>query len=278
MLFKLLKRTWLYKLCDKLRNIIFDSVARIEQRQQNHDAALKSLSANDTSTLEALVHLVQRAPADNALAESRQAALLREIRERSETTSDLLAGIGRRLGQLERAVAAGREGIAMRADVETIMRERLDGLARALDARFGALEVAFEASRDGSLTHRPSGAQGEPELKLIAHLGGLLPKRVALDIGANVGNYSQALLNAGFEVHAFEPNPAVLEKLQTRLGARQGFTAHGLALGSRDGKLPLHVVRDVSPQQWFVDVSELSTLGNHALPKASNTPGASTSP
>ena len=433
MLIRFLKRTWFFKKIEKIKNFFWvtlerieAAMGRIEQKQQARDAALASLAANDTSTLEALLHLVQRAPADNALAESRQAAMLREIRERFEATGAHLTVLGRRLEQvvsrdeqvalcarlddlersvasgheaLERAVKAGREGVAMRSDLESLrgrldefgrvlgahrealegavaagregmvvrtdldgLRGRLDELGRVLgaryealeravaagregvamrsdldglrgrleelwrvqDARHEALERAVAAGRDGMATHSDleslrgrldevgrvlgtrqeameravaGGQEGvatrsdlnalaerlgdhaakqgeeirytadEPELGLIAHIAPLLPRRVAIDIGANVGKYSEALLDAGFEVHAFEPNPPVLEQLRKRLGASKKFTAHGFALGAQDGKLPLRLVQDLSPERYYGDVSLLSTLTTHALPE-----------
>jgi hypothetical protein len=45
----------------------------------------------------------------------------------------------------------------------------------------------------------------EPEIGLLAHLLPLLPNPVALDIGANTGRFAHELVEAGFEVFAFEP-------------------------------------------------------------------------
>ena len=356
MLIRLLKLTWLYRGFDKLRSLVVETLARIEVRlsasagslqqleqhqhhlagQQNvlhaqqhqlsaeQSALLRELSANDTSMLEALVHLVQRAPADNALAESRQAALLREVRERSDATADQLIGFGRRLGRLsdredmalllkrvdalairseaqtaarlahveqtlERIVASVSESVAASARNESAVELRIAALEQAFDSRLDELNISIGALRNGvairadieTLAVRlgpvasggagkkspPSGSAGEPDLGLMTHLAPLLSNRKALDIGANIGNYSAALLDAGFEVHAFEPNPEVFEKLSARFVGRSQFKAHAVALGSRDGASPLHLLRDVSPEHSFVDVSELSTLGDHPLPE-----------
>jgi FkbM family methyltransferase len=149
---------------------------------------------------------------------------------------------------LEVALAAWRGRVATTSDIEA--------LAARLKPQINGNGV--KATEDDVV---------EPELDLVAHLAPLLPKRIAVDIGANVGKYSEALLDAGFEVHAFEPNPAVLEKLRARLGGQKGFAAHGIAVGSGDGKVPLHLIRDVSAEHWFGDASLFSTLGNHALPE-----------
>jgi FkbM family methyltransferase len=167
------------------------------------------------------------------------------------------------------------------------LQERLTSLEASMETRFDGIEVAVTALRervvprsdttaDAGNGHSDATVQAgnghsagsdEPELALVAHLAHLLPNRVAFDVGANLGRYSDALLDAGFAVHAFEPNPAVLDKLRARLQERAGFSAHGFALGSADGRLPLHLVRDVTVGHEFADASIFSTLGDHPLPE-----------
>ena len=77
----------------------------------------------------------------------------------------------------------------------------------------------------------------EPEL---GHLPLLVARgRVALDVGANKGGYTQALLRLAAAVHAFEPNPALLPWLSRLRDSR--LTIHPLALGERDGEAVLRV-------------------------------------
>jgi hypothetical protein len=165
MLIKMLKSTWLYKKFDGLRNTVFRifermenrqaqelaALSSIEHRQQQQDEVLASLSANDTSILEGLLHLVQRAPADNALAESRQAALLREIRERSDASADQLLALARRLGKL-----ADREDHAtLAARMDTFERgvsTRLEALNDAFAPRLKAIEEKIASAREGLAT------------------------------------------------------------------------------------------------------------------------------
>lgn len=89
-------------------------------------------------------------------------------------------------------------------------------------------------------------ARQNPETGLMAFLYSFLPDRTALDVGANVGDVSERLLEAGYEVFAFEPFPPTLEKLQARLQERPGFHAFGCAIGAADSTLPLHVATDRS--------------------------------
>jgi len=68
-----------------------------------------------------------------------------------------------------------------------------------------------------------------------------LASGLCLDIGANIGCISQALLKSGFRVHAFEPQPEVSKVLTANMLAAGGeFSVHNVALGSSFGtaKMP----------------------------------------
>ncbi len=267
MLEQLLKRTPLFKTIQRVKDLMLEKLDRVEKRLDRIDAQQAEHSANDTSILEALVHLVQRAPADNAIAESRQAALLREIRQRADTTDERLIGYGRQILELERAfrerydaleksIAAGREAVLQRADLD------------ALVVRLQREEIGLAPRLDGA-----PGGEDEPELALVSHLTAFIPHRVAIDVGAHAGVYSEALLKAGFAVHAFEPNPKMISQLRARLGGRPGFAAHALAVGSSDGTLSLHLLKDSTADHVY-DASTLSTFTTHALPDGLTYDGA----
>ncbi|HXA40171.1 MAG TPA: hypothetical protein VNW53_14320, partial [Phenylobacterium sp.] len=53
--------------------------------------------------------------------------------------------------------------------------------------------------------------KGEPELRLVSILADR--RRVSIDVGANKGVYSYALLPHSKAVHAFEPNPKLFRVL-----------------------------------------------------------------
>jgi FkbM family methyltransferase len=74
-----------------------------------------------------------------------------------------------------------------------------------------------------------------PELLLLGHLAPYLERNVAIDVGANTGDSAQALLDAGFSVFAFEPNPSAYQKLVERFAETRDFTAFDLAIGAADG-------------------------------------------
>lgn len=68
---------------------------------------------------------------------------------------------------------------------------------------------------------------GEEAAKIVSLGNGL-----CLDIGANVGFMSMALLSSGFEVMSFEPQPALLELLRKNCPLAK---CYGYALSDRNG-------------------------------------------
>lgn len=63
---------------------------------------------------------------------------------------------------------------------------------------------------------------------------------LCFDIGANIGEKSEAMLDAGAKVVAFEPNPRVLPELHARCAHRRDWTCVAAALGSGAGIATLH--------------------------------------
>ena len=106
-----------------------------------------------------------------------------------------------------------------------------------------------------------------PEVGLMAHLYSFLPNRTALDIGANVGDVSECLLRAGYEVYAFEPLQPVFEKLQQRLGPDPRFHVYQMAIGGADETMELHIAVNESEGHDDPDPTLFSSLANHPLPE-----------
>ena len=59
----------------------------------------------------------------------------------------------------------------------------------------------------------------------------LPPNALCFDVGANIGDKSEALLQAGGRVVAFEPNPLVLPELRARCNHYKNWTVVEVALG-----------------------------------------------
>lgn len=80
---------------------------------------------------------------------------------------------------------------------------------------------------------------------------------VAIDCGANVGKVSERLLDAGYVVHAFEPEPMALAELKNRLDGRQNFILHEKAVGTAPGTATLFRHRDVMNNKKRTEASSL---------------------
>jgi FkbM family methyltransferase len=85
--------------------------------------------------------------------------------------------------------------------------------------------------------YRKALLRGEAELRLLPRLAD--PRRASLDIGANKGVYSYALLKCSAKVHAFEPNPKLFAMLSRWAESRVAL--HPYALGDRAGTTMLHI-------------------------------------
>lgn len=86
------------------------------------------------------------------------------------------------------------------------------------------------------------GRPHEPEFEIFGRLT-VASTHSIIDIGANRGQSidSIRLYLPDAEIHAFEPQQTLAERLQRAYGARPGITVHGIGLGSRPGELQLFV-------------------------------------
>jgi len=178
-------------------------------------------------------------------------------------------------GSLLESLAANDTSI-LEALVFLVRAEQQERAAReeataAAAAKLAALEERVTEGLRGAAT-RPEFVEQtgrrelfSPELDLITSLAPLIEGRTALDVGANIGEVSAVLLDAGFAVHAFEPAPSAFEELTRRLGARRSFSAHPVAVGRDDGSADLHLAKDLSGGK-YEDASLFSSLLDHATP------------
>ena len=131
------------------------------------------------------------------------------------------------------------------AMVSTI-HERLDRIeARSSEVEASLLQASIhtiETLREMNhavVAESSDGRVYTAELALMEFLYSHLPGRTAVDIAANEGDVSKALLDTGFEVYAFEPDAARFERLERRLGGRSGFHLFRAAVGNvaRQGEI-----------------------------------------
>ncbi|MBC1196253.1 FkbM family methyltransferase [Microcystis aeruginosa BLCCF158] len=103
------------------------------------------------------------------------------------------------------------------------------------------------------------------DIELMTYLYSYLPHRLAVDVGANRGDISSRLLQVGYQVYAFEPFPAVIDKLKNRLGDHPNFRLFPFALGSENQTQELHIATDETPDKTYQDASFYSSLTKHSL-------------
>lgn len=94
----------------------------------------------------------------------------------------------------------------------------------------------------------------------------LLPSgALCFDVGANIGQKSEALLDAGARVVAFEPNPLVLPELRARCRHRKNWSVVATALGSGPAIAILHVRKSLG-QSSLIEDWEGEPLATYNVP------------
>jgi len=220
---------------------------RLEARRMRREALAAQLE-NDATILEALSRLLELAEAE----------ALVEAARRLGAIDDRLGALDDRVGEVAQRLEAvsGRRGAADLLLGEVVQRlDRLEGRLVDLLARRADPFPQVATARPALL---------EPELEVLAQLAPWLAPRVAIDVGAHHGKFTRLLLEAGFTVHAMEPNPEARAELERRLGDREGLTVHPAAAGAEDGTAELRLVADANG--YFPDPSQFSSLAGLPLP------------
>lgn len=105
-------------------------------------------------------------------------------------------------------------------------------MLRTVESRWGPCTY-FEKDEYVGKSIRYYGEYNPDETEMILDLAG---NGICLDIGANIGCISQALLASGHHVIAWEPQPEVFKLLVQNLDAvSKNFEAHNAGLGSARG-------------------------------------------
>lgn len=89
------------------------------------------------------------------------------------------------------------------------------------------------------------------------------PGDICLDLGANVGLFTQKMADRGCEVHAFEPDPLAWTILVENMGNRPNVILHNCAVAGKAGRLRLRRAHDFAADP--VHSTTKSTIAlNHA--------------
>lgn len=67
---------------------------------------------------------------------------------------------------------------------------------------------------------------------------------VCLDLGANVGTFTEIMAKSGAQVHSYEPDPETFRRLQDNVGHLPNVTLHQKAVGVESGQLQLYRASD----------------------------------
>jgi FkbM family methyltransferase len=99
-----------------------------------------------------------------------------------------------------------------------------------------------------------------PETDIIPTLAQALISKKSIDVGANRGEFTAALRQAGFEVDCFEPLPSLVKDLVSRFAGDAGVRIHEIACSNRDGLSNLY---EFSATDSNLDSTLFSTLKLH---------------
>lgn len=97
---------------------------------------------------------------------------------------------------------------------------------------------------------------------------GLLPSgqwkalRYVVDVGANIGQWANALLElvAPEKLIMIEPGPAMFAQLREKFGGRTNVELHNVAIGDRDGTTTLRMTRDSTGASILSPRAEMKEL------------------
>jgi FkbM family methyltransferase len=105
----------------------------------------------------------------------------------------------------------------------------------------------------------------EAEVRLLAQSLSTLSTRTVIDVGAERGDFTQAMLAAGADhIHACEPAPRNIEFLRERFRGDSRVTIHTCALSGEDGELELRLPADL-PQSSRMAGADTFRVGARSL-------------
>ena len=170
--------------------------------------------------------------------------------ERIEQTHKLIAELEPILQSLVMNDSTIIDGLAQMLATLQHMQNRTEEQITGLSQDVGQLTAAL--TRLGAAPRPHSTGTGDldrkdPEISLLVHLLPFMPNPIALDVGANIGSVARPLIEAGYEVFAFEPFPqsfAALTREAEQLGSR--LHTFPCAIGAEDGTADLFVAADTS--------------------------------
>jgi FkbM family methyltransferase len=261
---------------------IHQQLSLIEKRAGGQDAAVSALKTN-IGEMRPFIKRIETMQLDidaltsqaNKLLDVEQSqAEIAEFKSRIDTGQSGEAVLN---DQLDQKLKASRQEFLIQAASLSHRAGSLEsGVTQLAERMLSAEQSLLETARDGDVVRiglRDFARTGQlpasiytagsfdPEVDVIPLLAQSAVFRRAIDVGANRGDFTQALRGSGFEVDAFEPLPTLVEELKLRFSGDEGIRIHGVAAGAHHGEAKLHLV-EVADKT--VDSSLFSSLSKHA--------------
>ena len=89
-------------------------------------------------------------------------------------------------------------------------------------------------------------------------LAAMVPDDICIDLGANLGTFTEVMARSGARVHSFEPDPETFERLTERVGHLPNVTLHQQAVGAESGQFQLYRASDFASD--FESASQATSL------------------
>ncbi|MGY6250771.1 FkbM family methyltransferase [Bosea thiooxidans] len=223
-------------------------LADAEQRMVEFDTELREHTAQEDDRFAGL--------------EQRMASLDMELRMSLTKNDDRFA----ELGDLAATVATVADEHSQTKGEQAELGKRM---AKA-EQHIGLIERDTDIVRSGVIDVARSGRPSppfytagsfDPEIDVLPTLAQFMESRLAIDVGANRGDFTAALARLGFAVHAFEPLPALHTILAARFSKEPDTVhIHMLACSDVDGAEQLHLAK---VDDKTIDPTLFSTLSEH---------------
>lgn len=138
-------------------------------------------------------------------------------------------------------------------------------MLKTVDSRWGPCTYFLKDEYVGRSIHN-YGEYGPDETEMILSLA---PKgKLCLDIGANIGVISMALIANGYEVQAFEPQPEVFKLLDMNIGKSAHIHNTALGIGAGMASMP-KVYYGAKGNFGGLGIGMASMYGTYQVPVAS---------
>jgi FkbM family methyltransferase len=256
---KAIKNLFLFKL-----DTLLSQIAEIGQLVKDLAQASRDGAKNGLSLLQSTIHLIEAQQQVNSELQRVKTELqsLKDLQSLNQYNYKELNILQQQIEQLG-AVHQNQFGVVQQ-HIE-ILKLQQEQATQQIEQKIGQ-QITALSKQNKAIVKTDNYQLLNPELGLMAYLYSFLPNRIAVDIGANSGEVSEYLLNAGYEVYAFEPFSPVFEKLCDRLKQNTNFHPYKLAIGSKDSMMDLHIASDLSGVSKYKDATLLNSLVDHAMP------------